>query len=213
MKTKTIIRVMPTLADATAGRAFAVPLAVWCAFVARPGRAARAHLAAVRLPDAGQVGALIRAAWLCVWLGASLALAACHGEESSYPAKEGVQFHLGSIQPRAGWQQHDGVPSVGRLYIDPNIVIGARDIVAVGIHGCHAGGCSVDFRFSAAGARRMREVTRAAVGRPMAILVDGRAVAMGVVEAPIGDALRQSTNSRTEAQALLEAVAVVPHAP
>ncbi|WP_425493078.1 hypothetical protein [Dyella lutea] len=59
----------------------------------------------------------------------------------------------------------------------------------------------------------MREVTRAAVGRPMAILVDGRAVAMGVVEAPIGDALRQSTNSRTEAQALLEAVAVVPHAP
>lgn len=146
-----------------------------------------------------------------VWLSMAVLLAACgHPGGPAYPPGPDVQFHLGTFEARSGYRLAELPSGVHAIHLDPNIVVGTRDIAYVRDGGCLDGACSVDFRFSPEGGKRMLRVSEAAIGRQMAIVVDGKVVSVADISGPIRDGLRLSTTSEEESQALIRQIAVVP---
>ena len=66
----------------------------------------------------------------------------------------------------------------------------------------------IDFRLTDEGRRRLAELTRRSVGRPIAVLVDGRLVAAPMVAAPIENGSGEITGNfdRDAANDLVEAI-------
>lgn len=146
-----------------------------------------------------------------VWFSMALLLVACGDRGGpAYPPGSDVQFHLGAFDARPGYGLAELPSGAHAIYLDPDIVVGARDIVYVRDSGCQDGVCSIDFKFSPEGGKRMLRVSEAAVGRQMAIVVDGRVVSVADISSPIRDGLRLSTASEEESQALVKQIAVVP---
>lgn len=146
-----------------------------------------------------------------VWLSTALLLVACGDRGGpAYPPGSDVQFHLGALNARPGYGLAELPSGAHAIYLDPNIVVGARDIVYVRDSGCRDGVCSVDFKFSPEGGKRMLRASEASVGGQMAIVVDGKVVSLANISGPIKDGLRLSTASEEESQALVKQIAVVP---
>ena len=93
------------------------------------------------------------------------------------------------------------LPDSGRvIYLHPEIVVSNDDIAQswVSQDGPDRFGVAVELLPS--GADRMRQATATHVGRPVAILIDGRIVMVPVVRSPIGDSA-MITGSFTRAEA------------
>jgi preprotein translocase subunit SecD len=92
------------------------------------------------------------------------------------------------------------------VYLDPDVVLGSRDVEYVQDGGCSGGACYVSFRFTANGARRMGRVSTSHIGRYLAIVVDGRVVTFAYITGPMTDGLQETFGSRREAEQLLSEV-------
>lgn len=146
-----------------------------------------------------------------VWVSVAVLLAACgHRIGPPYPPRSDVQFHLATFQAQPGFRLAAAPPGMHAIHLDPNIVVGTRDIVSIRDGGCHDGACLVAFQFSPQGGKRMLRVSQVAIGRQMAVLVNGKVVSVADIGGPIRDGLQVSTTSEAESQGLLRQVAMVP---
>ena len=95
--------------------------------------------------------------------------------------------------------------SDGVLYLHPEIVVSNDDIAQSWVVPDGPDGYSVAVQFQPSGADRMKQATALHVGRPVAILIDGRVVMAPIVRAPIGDsAVITGHFSQAEAERVAE---------
>ncbi len=73
------------------------------------------------------------------------------------------------------------------IYLHPEAVVSNEDIARGWVSQDGSRGFGVTVEFLLSGAERLRRATTAHVGRPVAILIDGRVVMAPVVRSPIGD--------------------------
>lgn len=138
----------------------------------------------------------------------TLCLVGCDTGGTAYRAREGLRFRQGSLDAVPGWSQVR--TPTGTVYLDPDVVLGSRDIEYVQDGGCSGGACHVNFRFTANGARRMARFSTSHIGRYLAIVVDDKVVTVASIAAPMTDSLQETLSSRQEAEDLLREVAVRP---
>jgi len=93
------------------------------------------------------------------------------------------------------------LPDSGRvIYLHPEIVVSNDDIAQSWVSQDGPDRFGVAVQLLPSGADRMRQATATHVGRPVAILIDGRVVMVPVVRSPIGDSA-MITGSFTRAEA------------
>jgi preprotein translocase subunit SecD len=73
------------------------------------------------------------------------------------------------------------------VYLHPEIVVSNDDIAQSWVYQDDAGGFGVAMKFLPSGAERMQQATKAHVGRPLAVLIDGKVVSVPILRAPISD--------------------------
>ena len=104
-------------------------------------------------------------------------------------------------------------PSINRrIYLHPTAIVTHRDVVeARAVRGRFDPSFNVEVKFTAEGSRRLANATRRHVGRPVAILINGRVVAAPVLKGVISDtAMISGTFTRQEAERLAaELIALV----
>lgn len=100
------------------------------------------------------------------------------------------------------------VADSGRLiYLHPEIVVTNDDIEQSWVSQDGPGRFGVGVLLLPAGAERMRQATAGHVGRPVAILIDGRVVIAPVVRSPIGEsAVISGDYTRAEAERIAEGI-------
>lgn len=93
-------------------------------------------------------------------------------------------------------------PNSGRvLYLHPEIVVSNDDIAQSWVTQDGPDRFNVAVQLSPSGADRMRQATAMHVGRPVAVLIDGRVVMAPVVRSPVSDsAVITGTFNRAEAE-------------
>jgi preprotein translocase subunit SecD len=98
------------------------------------------------------------------------------------------------------------VPDSGRLiYLHPEIVISNDDVAQSSVSEDGSDRFSVIIQLLPSGADRMRQATAMHVGRPMAILIDGKVVMAPVVRSPINDSAVITGNfTRAEAERIAD---------
>ena len=80
------------------------------------------------------------------------------------------------------------LPDSGRLiYLHPEIVVTNDDLAQSSVIGDGSGGFGVAVVFLPPGAERIRQATSGHIGRPVAMLIDGRVVMAPVVRSAIGE--------------------------
>lgn len=100
------------------------------------------------------------------------------------------------------------IPDSDRLiYLHPEIVVSNEDIAQSWVVDVGSGRFGVAVELLPSGAERMRQATDAHVGRPMAVLVDGRVVMAPVVRSSIsGSAVISGHFTRAEAERIAEGI-------
>jgi hypothetical protein len=100
------------------------------------------------------------------------------------------------------------IPDSDRLiYLHPEIVVNNEDIAQSWVVDDGSGRFGIAVELLSSGAERMRRATEAHVGRPMAVLVDGRVVMAPVVRSPItGSAVITGNFTRAEAERIAEGI-------
>jgi hypothetical protein len=92
--------------------------------------------------------------------------------------------------------EHEAVPGlvvaqvVGSdrlIYLHPEIIVSNDDIAQSWVFQGDVAGFGVGVTFLPSGAERMQQATKAHVGRPLAILIDGRVVSVPILRSPISD--------------------------
>ena len=96
----------------------------------------------------------------------------------------------------------------GRLiYLHPEIVVSNDDISESSLVDEGGGRVSIALRFEPAGAERLRQATQAHIGKPMAILIDGRVVMAPTLRGAISDsAMITGVYTKAEAQRVVEGI-------
>ena len=93
----------------------------------------------------------------------------------------------------------------GIIYLHPEIVVSNDDIAQSWVSEDAPNQFGVGVRLLASGAERMRQATATHVGRPVAILIDGRVVMVSVLRSPIGDeAVITGIFTRAEAERIAD---------
>jgi preprotein translocase subunit SecD len=85
------------------------------------------------------------------------------------------------------------------IYVHPEILVSNDDIERAWVF-LDASGFGVAVKFLPSGAERMQQATTAHVGRPLAILIDGRVVSVPTLRGPISDSATFN-GAYTEAEA------------
>jgi preprotein translocase subunit SecD len=100
------------------------------------------------------------------------------------------------------------VAHTGRLiYSHPEIVLNNDDIAQSWVSQDGPDRFSVSVQFLQSAAQRMRQATTAHLGRPMAILLDGKVVMTPVVRSPITDSAMITGNfTRAEAERIADGI-------
>jgi preprotein translocase subunit SecD len=96
----------------------------------------------------------------------------------------------------------------GRLiYLHPEIVVNNDDIAESSLVDEGGGRVAIAVRFEPAGAERMRQATKGHIGRPLAILIDGRVVMAPTLRGPVSDsAMITGVYTKAEAQRVVEGI-------
>ncbi|MEP7304006.1 MAG: hypothetical protein ABJA98_00675 [Acidobacteriota bacterium] len=100
------------------------------------------------------------------------------------------------------------MPDAGRvIYVHPEIVVSNEDIAQSWVAQDGPDRFNVTVQLLPSGADRMRQATAMHVGRPVAILIDGRVVMVPVVRSPIGDsAVITGDFTRAEAERIADGI-------
>lgn len=163
--------------------------------IRRPTRSLR-----VRLPLAATLAAAV------IGVAALGYLLWVHGTTAVLAAVR-FEVRLAEDRPVAGLVVAQ-VPDSGRLiYLHPEIVVSNEDIAQSWVVDDGSGRFGVAVELLPFGAERMRQATEAHVGRPMAVLVDGRVVMAPVVRSPIsGSAVITGNFTRADAERIAEGI-------
>lgn len=157
--------------------------------------------------ESGRPGRARLAALVALSIG-GLALAYVSDVPWATPAAAQVRFELrlAEERPVAGLVVAQ-VENTGQIiYLHPETVVGNDDIAgAAAVNG--TAGFAVEVQLLPTGADRLREATQTHIGRPIAILLDGRVAMAPTVRSPIGDsAVITGQLSETEARRIAEGV-------
>jgi hypothetical protein len=131
----------------------------------------------------------------------ALALFVPRFSSSALQAAVRFEMRLAETQPAPGLVAID-VPSRSEtIYVHPEAIVSNPDVAsAVTIPGTGAA-FGVRITFSSAGAEKIQRATMSHVGKPVAILIDGKVVAAPVVRGPIQNEAQITGNfSREEAE-------------
>lgn len=110
---------------------------------------------------------------------------------------------LAEERPAEGLRAAAVTASGATIYIPQDVVVSNGDIVEAHAVPGHASTFSVAVTFSAEGAAKLRDATRRHMGRPLAIVVDGKVVVAPVVRATVStSAVIDGDFSEAEAEAI-----------
>jgi len=98
-----------------------------------------------------------------------------------------LEVRLAELQPAAGLVEAVVQGSNQKIYLRPGAVVTGADVTSARVIDAGAGRYSVGVAFSAAGSNRLAESTKIHLGRPVAILLNGRLIAAPVVRSMIRD--------------------------
>ena len=130
-------------------------------------------------------------------------------ERAATPVFAAVRFEvrLAEDQPTPGLIVAQVGQSNRLVYLHPEIVVGNDDIAEASVSQDAPNQFSVNVRFLEPGTERIQQATSAHIGRPLAILIDGRVVMTPVVRAPIGEwAMITGPFSRADAERIAEGI-------
>jgi preprotein translocase subunit SecD len=136
----------------------------------------------------GLLLALAIAAAVAVVAGSSLLTRVWNAVEVPAFAAVRVEVRLAEEAPAPGLTAAP-VGQDGRVvYLHEEAILTNDGITACEVvPGSAEGRYGVEFRFTPEASRRLREATRAHIGRPVAVLLDGRVIVAPVVRSEIGD--------------------------
>ncbi|MEJ2009635.1 MAG: hypothetical protein P8Z30_16020 [Acidobacteriota bacterium] len=111
------------------------------------------------------------------------------------------EVRLAESKPAPGLQKAELAGSHRYVYLHKKVIVSNNDISDVQV--VQEGGTShfaISIKFNAAGAEKMREVTRSNIGKLFAVLLDGRVVMAPVIKSSVG-AYAMITGNLTKAEA------------
>jgi TonB family protein len=97
-----------------------------------------------------------------------------------------LELRLAELAPAPGLSEALVDGSGQRIYLHADVVVSTVDVIGARVADAGSGRYSVSTEFSAAASARLTTATQAHLGRPVAILLDGRVLAAPVIRSPIG---------------------------
>jgi TonB family protein len=117
-----------------------------------------------------------------------------------------LEVRLAELRPGAGLVEATVQGSNEKVYLRPGAVVTGTDVTSARVIDAGGGRFSVGLAFSAAGSNRLAESTQIHIGRPVAILLNGRVISAPVVRSLIRDGAVISGNfTREEADRIAAA--------
>lgn len=136
----------------------------------------------IRLASAAAVLLVVVAGGAAVLSALPLTLPALGAQGST-----SLEVRLAESQPRDGLVEAVVQASDQKVYMERGSVVTGADVTSARVVDAGGGRYSVSVSFSAAGSNRLAESTRIHMGRPVAIVLNGRVVAAPVVRSMIRD--------------------------
>jgi TonB family protein len=122
------------------------------------------------------------------------------------PSAARLEIRLAEAAPAPGLEEVTGGDPPRRLYLHATPVVTGADVLRADLIDAGGAGFNVGVQFSPEAAERLRRATAAHIGRPAAILIDGRVALVVTVRAPVGEAAMLSGITRDRAEALVRSL-------
>jgi preprotein translocase subunit SecD len=130
----------------------------------------------------------------------ALALFAPKFSSSALQAAVRFEMRLAETKPAPGLQAVSLPPAAETIYLHPEAIVSNADVASAMAVAGTGSLFSVQITFNSGGAEKIQRATANHVGRPVAILIDGKVVAAPVVRSPIRNEA-QLTGELTRAEA------------
>jgi TonB family protein len=115
-----------------------------------------------------------------------------------------LEIRLAEATPSAGLTAATVDGTGQAIYLQTSALVTASDVTQARVMETEGGRFSVDVTLSDEASQRMSRATAAHIGKPVAIMLDGRVVAAPVVRSPIGrSALLTGNFTRAQAEAIV----------
>jgi len=122
------------------------------------------------------------------------------------PAASRLEIRLAEETPAPGLEEVTGGDPLRRLYLHETPVVTGADVLRAELIDTGTPAFNVGVQFSPEAAERLRRATAAHIGRPAAILIDGRVALVVTVRSPLGDSAMLSGITRDRAEALVRSL-------
>ena len=117
------------------------------------------------------------------------------------------EVRLAEESPAAGLREATVSDSNRKVYLHQDVLVTNGDIAQAQVVRDTADAFGVVVTFHAAGARKMAEATRAHVGKPLAILIDGEVISCPVIRGPVStSAVLNGSFTKAEAQRIVTGI-------
>ncbi len=127
------------------------------------------------------------------------------------PSATRLEIRLADTEPTSGSTEAVVAGSGQRIYLFPTAVVTSADVTNARVIAARGSQFSVEVGFSDPGAARMATATKGHIGKPVAIVLNGRVIAAPVLRGPIGSSA-VITGDFTKAQADEIAAGLAPAA-
>ncbi|MEQ1759281.1 MAG: TonB family protein [Vicinamibacterales bacterium] len=118
-----------------------------------------------------------------------------------------LELRLAEEQPAAGLVESEVAPG-RRVYLHPEVLAGSSDVTSARVVPAENGRFSVETTFNSAASARLTAATRGHIGRPLAVIVDGRLVAAPIVRSAVGStALLTGAFTQRQAESIVAGLA------
>lgn len=98
-----------------------------------------------------------------------------------------LEVRLAELQPEAGLIEASVQGSNDKVYLQPGAIVTSADVTSARVIDAGGGHYSVSLTFGTPGSTRLAESTRIHIGRPVAILLNGKVIAAPVLRGAIRD--------------------------
>jgi preprotein translocase subunit SecD len=118
------------------------------------------------------------------------------------------EVRMAETRPAAGLQKAKVAGSDRYVYLHHQVIVSNNDIAEVKVIQADAPSqYGIGIRFNSTGADKMRQATRAHIGKPLAILLDGQVMMAPVVRDPVGgSAMLTGHYTKAEAQRVADRI-------
>src|SRR5262249_52268563 len=128
--------------------------------------------------------------------------------DTSGAAEVQVEFRLAETEPGEGLIEVDTPDRRFKIYLHPDPLVTNKDITEARVVADEFGEPAIDVMFAAAVHQKLRDATKAHLGKPLAILVDGKVVTAPVLRFYFGTGARiHGQFARQEAERIARSLA------